>query len=382
MPELELYLIPTPGAKPEFLATVETSTGALPSRIVLEGYTRDAWAWKPNKAWQNITMTPTNPKATSKLNGFVTYLKERQKCAYGRFSQTAVFVISYIQSNKNNTITCRFTLDATQVPNCNIIQPNVVHKKPSASTVAPPKQQQQQASKRKKSGILGNLLGAQERTDHYMDVTHVKKPTASTTTTASSNTNDTGGDTIKTAQTVLIAFRQTMQDKMLDFDIMESNVLPVQLSLATMTRELQGDEKAKVTMQILKFIVNEQAEEVNEDWICHVEPSEFMDEVVISVYKEAPPDVLEEVNKVELPEEVVGQQRAIQEARQRVVAKQEADRDKHLQQLAMQEDKEEEMATLNVQKRDRRTIESHQLEKMNASNGGSLSSKKARLEES
>jgi hypothetical protein len=170
-----------------------------------------------------------------------------------------------------------------------------------------------------------------------------------------------------------------MQEKMLNFETTSDNVLPVQLSLANMTRELQGDDRSKVTMQILKFIVNEQAEEVNEDWICHSEPSEFMDEIVISVYKEAPPDVLEEVNKVELPEEVVGQQRAIQEARQRAVAKQEADRDKQLQQMAMQEDKEEEMATLNVHKRDRRTIEEIQLEKMN-SNGSSV--KRARLDES
>ena len=213
-----------------------------------------------------------------------------------------------------------------------------------------------------------------------MDATYVKKPTASTATTSSNNGGGGGGDTIKTAPIVLQAFRQTMQEKMLDFEKRDSdNVLPVQLSLANMTRELRGDETAKVTMQILKFIVNEQAEEVNEDWICHSEPSEFMDEVVISVYKEAPPDVLEEVNKVELPEEVVGQQRAIQEARQRAVAKQEANRDKQLQQLAMQEDKEEEMATLNVHKRDRRTIESHQLGKM-SSNGST--SKKARLEES
>ena len=104
-----------------------------------------------------------------------------------------------------------------------------------------------------------------------------------------------------------------------------------------------------------------------------------MDEVVISVYKEAPPEVLEEVNKAELPDEIRGQQRAIEEARQRAVAKQEADRDKQLQQMAMQEDKEEEMATLNVHKRDRRTIEEIQLEKMN-SNGSSV--KRARLDES
>jgi hypothetical protein len=375
MPDLELHLIPTPGAKPEFLATVETPCLALPSKIVLEGYTRDAWAWKPHSAWQNATISPTTPKATSKLSGFVTYLKERNKCAYGRFSQTALLVISYIQSSSssassnNNTVTCRFTLDATEVPNCNVVKPKL-NQKPSANTAALPKQQA--TSKRKKSGILGNLLGAQERTEHCMDVTHVKKSTASTDAT-------TNATTVKTAQEVLTAFRNTMQEKMLNFEMTSDNVLPVQLSLANMTRELQGDDRSKVTMQILKFIVNEQAEEVNEDWICHSEPSEFMDEIVISVYKEAPPDVLEEVNKVELPEEVVGQQRAIQEARQRAVAKQEADRDKQLQQMAMQEDKEEEMATLNVHKRDRRTIEEIQLEKMN-SNGSSV--KRARLDES
>jgi hypothetical protein len=48
----------------------------------------------------------------------------------------------------------------------------------------------------------------------------------------------------------------------------------------------------------------------------------FMDDVVILVYKEgaAPDDVLEELNQGELPEEVRGQQRAIQEAQARLVA--------------------------------------------------------------
>ena len=51
------------------------------------------------------------------------------------------------------------------------------------------------------------------------------------------------------------------------------------------------------------------------------EPSEFMDEFVIAVYKEgaAPPEVLEELNKGELPDEVRGQQQAIQQERQRQV---------------------------------------------------------------
>lgn len=359
MPELQLHLIPTPGAKPEFLATVETSCSSLPFKVVLENYTRDSWAWKPHAAWQSVEMTPSSPKAKEKLTGFLNYLKERQKCAYGRFSPTAVFCISYIAQSATK-MTCRFTLDATQVPNCTILKPKKKENGSSAASAQlntasvkkPQPRPQPQQSSRKKSGILGNLLGAQERTEHHMDATYVKKPKPSTDTTESGSA---------TAQSVLQKFRQTMQQKMLDFDIVESeNVLQVKLSLAEITKELVGEENTKVTMQDVKYIVSEQAEEVNEAWVCVTEPSEFMDEVVVSVYKEAPPEVLEEVNQVELPQEVRGQQRAIQEARQKAVAKQEALKEKKLLALATQQD--DNLATLNVNKRDRRTIEELQLE--------------------
>lgn len=370
MPQLHLHLIPTPGAKSEFLATVETpqdTTASLPSIITLEGYTRDAWAWKPNPAWTSAEVTPATPKAKEKLSGFLKYLKERQKCAYGRFSPTAVLVVSYIQSA--NKITCKFTLDATQIPNCMIVKKKNQENGKSAAAVAqsrtkPAQQRPQQSqsaaapsSSRKKSGILGNLLGAQQRTEHHMDVTYVKKPKpqADASTTASSSSD------LTTAQQVLQKFRQDMEQKMLDFDLEPDNQIQVKISLAEVTKDMPaGPEKTKVTMDVLKYIVYEQAEEVNEEWVGVKEPSEFMDEITISVYKEAPPEVLEEVNKAELPEEMRGQQRFIQEERQKAVARQEALAEQERLALATAED--EDLATLNVNKRDRRSIEEIQRE--------------------
>ena len=354
MPELHLHLIPTPGAKSEFLATVEVPASdsvarSLPSQVILEGYTRDAWAWKPHPAWTTVEMSPTTPKAKEKLNGFLNYLKERQKCAYGRFSPAAVLVVSYIQSP--DKATCRFTLDATQISNCTLVKP----KEKSTVAIASGNVQQQQQPTRKKSGMLGNLLGAQQRTQSHMNTVHVNKPKPQGATTTSSTSTTT-----KTAQDVLQQFRQTMEQKMLDFDLQDDNCLHVNVSLADVTKELEGEEKTKVTMDVLKYIVYEQAEEVNEEWVGVKEPSEFMDDIVISVYKEAPPEVLEEVNKAELPDEVRGQQRAIQEARQRAIAKQEATEERRRMALATAED--EELATLNVKKRDRRTIEEIQRE--------------------
>ena len=174
---------------------------------------------------------------------------------------------------------------------------------------------------------------------------------------------DTTNGQSKTAQEVLQDFRQAMEQKMLDFDLEGDNCLKIKVSVAEWTQGLDREEKMRVTMEVLKYIVYEQAEEVNDEWVAVKEPSEFMDDVVIAVYKEAPPEVLEEVNKAELPDEVRGQQRAIQEARQRVVDKQEAKLQAERMTLAMQTaDEEEDMATLNTNKRDRRTIEEIQRE--------------------
>jgi hypothetical protein len=164
-----------------------------------------------------------------------------------------------------------------------------------------------------------------------------------------------------------------MEQEMLDFDISSEPCLKVKIDLAGKLRLMTDDEKqtGKVTMEILKYIVYEQAEEVNEEWIAHREPSEFMDEVVITIYKEgeAPPEVLEDINKAELPDEVRGQQRAIQEQMQK--AEQIKAQKLRVEQtrLAMQmkkgqqkDEEDEDFAALNTQKRDRRTIEDFERE--------------------
>lgn len=373
MPQVQLLLIPTPGAKPEFLATVTTSeTSTCPPKVVLEGYTRDAWAWKPHSSWTTVEITPADDKSQQKLDGFLKYLKERQKCAYGRFSTpttTAVVVLSYIQSS--TPVVLRFTHDATQLPNCSIIK----QQRNSSSEVQPkvqpkPKVHPQQpmtttvtTTTSKKVGMLGNLLGAQKRTDQHMNVTVAKKRPREAT-------SDDSASFQKTAQQVLQDFRGAMEQKMLDFDLEDENCCKVRLELAKITRGLLGEEKARVTMQVLKYIVYEQAEEVNEEWVACKEPSEFVDDFVICVYKEAPPEILEQVNQVEVTDEVRGVGRAISEARRKVAARE----DYKLQHCAVQAD-DDDLATLNTNKRDRRTIEEIQL-------GLNDHSKRARVTES
>ena len=79
----------------------------------------------------------------------------------------------------------------------------------------------------------------------------------------------------------------------------------------------------------------------------------------------APEEVLEEINKGELPDEVRGQQRAIQEERQRQANKAETRNKQQVEADAHRamEDEDEEFSALNTNKRDRRTIEDFEREK-------------------
>jgi hypothetical protein len=364
MRQIQLLLIPTPGAKPEFLATVTTSTSSetslpLPPKIVLEGYTRDTWAWKPHSSWTFVEITPVDTKSQQKLDGFLKYLKERQKCAYGRFSPTAVAAFSYIQSPKSPML--RFTHDATELPNCSIMKqrkPTTEQPKVQPQPTEQPKVQPQQptatttTTTKKKAGMLGNLLGAQKRTDQHMNVTVAKKRRPVDTSTSDKSSQQ------KTAQQVLQEFRQAMEQKMLDFDLEgeETNCCKVRVELANIASSLQGEEKTRVTMEVLKYIVYEQAEEVNEEWVACKEPSEFVDDIIIAVYKQAPPEILEHVNQVEVTEEMRGVNWAISEARRIVAARE----DFKFQHEAVEAD-DDDLAILNTNKRDRRTIEEIQL---------------------
>lgn len=170
----------------------------------------------------------------------------------------------------------------------------------------------------------------------------------------------------KTAASVLAEFRNEMEQKMLDFDISAESELRVPLSLSRYTAGLAETDVPNVTMEVLKYMVYEAAEEVNEEWIAHKEPSEFMDEVTFVVYKEgcAPPEVLEEMNKAELPEEAKAQQRALQTERQRQVSAAERKRDQALESGAHSAlDEDDGVAVLNANKRDRRTLEDYEREK-------------------
>jgi hypothetical protein len=118
-------------------------------------------------------------------------------------------------------------------------------------------------------------------------------------------------------------------------------------------------------MDVLKYIVFEAAEEVNEEWVAHKEPSEFMDDIIITIYKEgaAPDDVLEDMNRAELPEEIRGQQRALQE--QQLQQQQQRNKSKmNTPEGIIPFDEEyDDLEALNTKKRDRRTVEDYEREK-------------------
>jgi hypothetical protein len=111
-------------------------------------------------------------------------------------------------------------------------------------------------------------------------------------------------------------------------------------------------------MDVMKYVVYEQVEEINEDWIAAKEQGEFMDEAIVAVYKEgcAPEEVLEDMNKGEVPDEVRQEQRAMREARER-------EENKKLKMLEKKNlrnanaVRDDGFAALNTAKRDRRSIE-------------------------
>lgn len=354
-------LVPSPGAKPEFLATLEAldheeDFDRLPSEVTLEGYTRDAWAWKPNpKAWTDLVAVSVDGR--NKLPGFINYLKDRQKSAYGRFSPTSLWVVSYIQkkTGSDKELSVRLCFDMGLLNNCPLYKPN---KQPSMKPVKPTPSPAAKTNTGAKSGMLGNLLGAQRRTNEHMQ--HVTKPVAPSVQRPESfqSVQSVPAEERRTVQQVLSEFRQKMETEMLDFDVCGEVVLKVKIVLAEMLKGLTDDDKARISMDVLKYIVYEAAEECNEEWVAHKEPSEFMDECVIAIYKEghAPEEVLEEINRVELTEDMRGEQRALQEARQRKHASHEAKEDDDRIIQAMRAEQED-MAALNMNKRDRRTIE-------------------------
>ena len=428
MKQIELRLIPAPGAKPEFLAKLQpTDThanspppiwDAVPPLVVLEGYTRDAWASDTSTQWQSLQVTSVDGR--QKLPGFCKYLRDRKKTAFGSFRNSSsghkyMWVVSYKQAS-SQMLTCRIA-NVEAIPGCPVkaaaakpvtqATPPVVAAAmaaaptPSTATAVPPSiatatnTTTTKPIRKKGFGLLGNLVGAQKRTNQHMARSNPKPQpaapatTATTTTTdAASNNNNNNNDNhdgaspdtsntieLKTSGQVLAEFRQEMEQQMLDFDISSEPMLKVKIDLRSKLKLLsdQEQQQGRVTMEILKYIIYEQAEEVNDEWIAQKEQSEFLDEVVIAIYKQgqAPPDVMEDANKGDLPDEIKGQQRAMMQQQQKSEQMRSQKNSEALQKAALKdheqamqgEDGDDNFAALNQNKRDRRTIEEIQLDK-------------------
>lgn len=437
---IDLYLVPSPGAPEELMATIQpcvkhdtnpdvtVSTKiemvwnelikdqSRKNKVTLEGYTRDGWAWKPNSdAWTAIKVSNIGDnRKKRKLQQFVQYLKERQKSAIGRFGSVGVFVVSYVQStSKSNSnaedmdqMECRIALDCTSIPSCSlrpIDQPRVLsspgaidippsssagyrlpNEGPAKSQASSKEEHSLNNTKRKGGGFLGKLVGAQQRTNEHVVASRQQRPSAKVLAQQSHpgantpselltrSTDSFSNSILKSAQEVIANFRQECQNKMLNFDLADDEMLQIPIVLKDYIQQVVDDERARISMDVLKYIVYEAAEEVNEEWVAYKEPSEFMDDITIAVYKEgaAPEHVLEDIQQAELPDEIRAQQRALQEQRTKLMQQAEM---KHKQQLDQQiyvidDDPEDDLEALNTKKRDRRTIEDYEREKREQQN--------------
>ena len=106
------------------------------------------------------------------------------------------------------------------------------------------------------------------------------------------------------------------------------------------------------------FKVYDAVDEVGNDrWVAAREPSEFMDEMTVSVYKEGhcPPDVLEDMNRGDLPDEAKDAAKLAVESQSRAVERR--GREEALRKVKGAIAGEDNVTVLNTNKRDRRTIE-------------------------
>ncbi len=236
---------------------------------------------------------------------------------------------------------------------------------------------QKPTSNASKNGLLGNLLGRQEQTNRNLLAVPSKRRSNQNAMSNDKYKNDTH-DSIPqqeknlqapifiTSNQLISKFRSKIEKELLSFASSSQTEIKVEINLAKETRSLNDiDEKAKVTMDVLKFIVFEQTEEIGEDeWVATKEPSEFMDEAKIAIYKagHAPAEVIEELNKGEIPDEERQQQRAIRDAFNREEKKKaKLEEEKNVKKASEQN---REVKRLNNVKRDRRSIEEIQRDMM------------------
>lgn len=394
MNETTIMLTPSPGVKPEFLATVEPAVSmttspqqfSLPFELVLDGYTREPWSsgthtissTEDTVGWKTGYLLSTDGR--NRLPGFLKYLRDRKKACIAKFNDStastrAVLVVPFdpppIQLEQLPA-----GVDATQLLYVKYLADDRVlsrGKKPAADTnkqlqMEQQKQKEKQIQEQQRlkqmaqkstsqsistkkgigGGILGNLLGAQHRTQNHLDVVRAKR-----------RNNDLAPDLTSGAAGAITSFREKVAADLEKFKSDKNTfVTKVSISLTSLVNSVPFDERDKVTMDVFKYVVYEQVEELGMDkWIAAKEPTDFIDEAVIAVYKEghAPADVLEDLNKADLPAELKGLSRHMAETQSKTAQR----KDKRSSEIVMKQNivGEDNVVVLNTNKRDRRTLE-------------------------
>jgi hypothetical protein len=387
MNETKLLLSPDPGnpnAKPDFLATVEpiqlprktADTFHLPFELTFDAYTREPWSMSSSvskEEWKSCYLQSTDGR--NRLPGFLKYLRDRKKAAFAKFEPTdvsrgqgrAMLVVPFDQPalddvpegvDKNQLLFVMYLRDENVLKtNGNGQQPkqNISNAQQSKQTQTQQKQvptkppiKPIQINPSKKGGLLGNLLGARQRTENHLDM--VRGPTRTDPTDLSTST--TG------AAVVISTFRNKVSSELEQFASDSAMfITKITIALSSLVKEVPLNERDKVTMDVLKYVVYEQVEEVGQDkWIAAKEPGAFLDECTIAIYKEGhcPPEILEDINRGELPDEIKGQARHLAEAQSKIVQRKDKMRS---EQMLRQNKMEDNVTVLNTNKRDRRTLE-------------------------
>lgn len=394
MNETTIMLTPSPGVKPEFLATVEpvsiTGSGqhfSLPFEVVLDGYTREPWSSggikhnSDDTGWKSGYLLSTDGR--NRLPGFLKYLRDRKKACIAKFkdstaSTEAILVVPfdpppiplnqlpagadkdqllYVMYLPDDRVLSKGKKPAATDPNKQQLQ--IIEQQKQKEREQQQQRQKQMAQQRNATqststkrgfggGILGNLLGAQQKTQGHLDVVRSKR-----------RNNDLAPDMTSGAAGAITSFREKVAADLEKFKSDTGTfVTKVSISLGALVHSVPMEERDKVTMDVFKYIVYEQVEEIGMDkWIAAKEPADFIDEIVIAVYKEghAPADVLEDLNKADLPDELKGLSRHMADTQSKTAQR----KDKKSDEVIMRQNMmgEDNVVVLNTNKRDRRTLE-------------------------
>lgn len=402
-----ILLAGDPKAEPSFLAVVEPAIFhtpppfTLPFELLLDSYTREPWSsGKINHShndWQCCYLVSTDGK--KRLSGFVQYLQERKKAAVAKFdaldilppSSTpacgkAILVVPYDPPPMPTELALPKDVDKSEVIFVKYLRDENILKRDDTrdvleqqkmmqerqryqqqqqqqnptqhdsqqrqtQTKLPTGQQHaQQPSSSKKGGCLGKLLGAQRRTENHLDMVRTKK---------GSNNHGTFDPNTGAAGCINQFRNKILNDLQLFKSDPTKHATKISISHTSLIKNVPLDEQDRVTFNVFKFAVYEQVEEVGMGrWVAAKEPSEFLDECVITVYKHGhcPADVLDEINRGDLPDEIKGQARHMVESQSKAIVRKGKKHDEQMvKDTIVGEDNV--AVVLNTNKRDRRTLE-------------------------